>query len=117
MSCTKLDMITRCVNQDVLKQINNGKQRPTYAYVNRAVTCVEKNTPCGYCWCKTHFGFLSVSLLRRHDCLGKQCVFLERFDKHPFWEERDKVAKAKAKRKALNNGRSTYMFKGVEYLI
>ena len=50
----------------------------------------------GYCWCAVHKGYLTVPLLRRHNCLGKQCRFLQRFNSVSFWVQR---AKMKAKRK------------------
>jgi len=55
----------------------------------------------GYCWCSIHKGYLTVPLLRQHDCLGKQCRFLQRFDDTPFWVER---AKMKTKRKEGKEG-------------
>ena len=50
--------------------------------------------PIGYCHCRIHKGYLDCKLLKKHQCLNKQCTFLERYE-HPFWEERLKKKNAK----------------------
>jgi len=56
----------------------------------------ESATIIGYCHCKTHKGYLTMKLLRQHECLSKQCRFLQRFEEEPFWTQQEKM---KAKRK------------------
>ena len=58
------------------------------------------HTPCGYCHCRTHRGYLSTALIKQHECLKKDCPFLDAFETHEFWREREKKrADKKAKRK------------------
>ena len=50
---------------------------------------------CGYC--KRHGCYLTVKMLRQHDCLNKQCYHLIRNEGHKWCQER---ARTKALRKA-----------------
>lgn len=33
----------------------------------------------GYCWSDLHKGYLTMDLLRRHDCLEKNCKYLQMY--------------------------------------
>ena len=48
----------------------------------------SKEHSVGYCHCKTHKGKISVKMLKKHQCLGKQCPFLQKYEDHPYWEQR-----------------------------
>lgn len=62
---------------------------------------------CGYCHSKMHKGYLSVKRLKSHKCLQKQCPMLEKFEEHPYWQERARIkAKKKAKKETKNAGKS-----------
>lgn len=56
---------------------------------------INKCKACGYC--KHHKCYLTVKMLKQHDCLNKQCHHLIKNEKHQWWEER---AAIKSKRKA-----------------
>ena len=45
--------------------------------------------PLGYCHCRLHKGYLDCKLLKKHECLNKQCTFLEKYLEHPYWAQRD----------------------------
>lgn len=53
-------------------------------------------------WCHNHLhkGAVNRSLLEEHDCLGKQCPFLEKNRESPFWEAMEAERLAKEARKA-----------------
>ena len=55
----------------------------------------------GYCHCKHHSGYLNAALLRERDCIAKRCLYLEKYEAHPFWiqlqKENEKREKEKAK--------------------
>ena len=52
---------------------------------------------CGYC--KRHGCYLTVKMLRKHDCLNKQCYHLVRNYEHKWWAQREhKKALRKARK-------------------
>ena len=53
----------------------------------------------GFCHCRAHKGRLSVKNIRQHGCLGKQCPFLQKYDEHPYWAEREKIKELKKAKK------------------
>lgn len=59
------------------------------------------NRSVAYCHCNTHKGRLNARMLKKHQCLGKQCPFLEKYEEHPYWEQR---RKKKALKKAKLTG-------------
>lgn len=76
-------------------------------YVLGASHKFMKNQPCGrnavaYCHLNAHKGALSKNMLKQHQCLAKQCPFLEKYEDHPYWKERArKKAEAKAAKKQI----------------
>ena len=63
----------------------------------------------GYCRCDTHPGFLTISLLKEHECLRKQCHYLERFPTKPFWKERESRKKKREKTKEIHQKRESIL--------
>lgn len=55
----------------------------------------NKNRACGYC--VHHRCYLTVKQVRQHECLQKQCWYLEKNESHNWWQQREA---AKQKRKA-----------------
>ena len=53
----------------------------------------------GFCHHAKHVGYLNERLLKQHDCLGKQCKFLERYRYRSFWIKRDIISALKKKSK------------------
>lgn len=60
---------------------------------------VYLNNIVGFCHCYTHKGFLTKNLLRQHDCINKECPFLEKYRDYPFWEHFDRVQENLSKKK------------------
>ena len=52
---------------------------------------------CGYC--KKHKTGVTVTQLKRKQCLKKQCSALKRYPDHPFWEQHEQMKKLRLKRK------------------
>ena len=48
----------------------------------------RKKLPVGYCRFSGHRGLLDVGLLKKKQCLRKQCRYLQRFENHEYWEYR-----------------------------
>ncbi|MBR5800332.1 MAG: hypothetical protein IKY23_09755 [Lachnospiraceae bacterium] len=69
------------------------KPEMEFKLFNKSVATSE---PVGYCHLQTHPGHISKSLLDQHQCLGKQCPFLERYASHCYWWQRE-IAKQKRK--------------------
>lgn len=48
----------------------------------------EKCKCCGYC--KKKGKYLTVKQMRKKECLGKQCKYLDKQENHTFWKQRNK---------------------------
>lgn len=62
----------------------------------------------GKCHNKLHKGYLTVELLRKHQCIEKNCVFIEKFEDYPFWkkyrnQQQQKLALKTAKKTKKQN--------------
>lgn len=58
---------------------------------------IEPHKAVGYC--KRHGTALTVRTLKCHECLGKQCNALEKYETHDYWRQREqKKASKKAKK-------------------
>lgn len=69
---------------------------------------VDTKAIVGFCHNLIHKGYVTVTLLQKHECLGKKCPYLERFEAYPFWakyeaREKQKASIKKAKKKRLMN--------------
>ena len=47
-----------------------------------------KDNAIAYCHNKKHMGYLTATMLKQHECLKKECPFLEKYDNHQFWIRR-----------------------------
>lgn len=70
----------------------------------------EYNEIIGFCHNKLHKGHLTQKLIKQHECLEKQCKYLEKYTDKPFWKhlEKKKLAKQnhknyKKRKKELEN--------------
>ena len=52
---------------------------------------------CGYC--KRHARYLTVKMVRQHDCLNKQCYHLIKNDNHKWWQQRAEIKQKRKERK------------------
>lgn len=63
---------------------------------------IDINRACGYCL--RHDCYLTVKMLRQHDCLGKQCFHLIKNEKHRWWMQRElKKMKRQERKNRLNS--------------
>ena len=70
-----------------------GKEYKMYRYYDKQY---RAQRPCAICHSKVHPGALSAHNLKDHECLVKQCPFLEKCENHPYWTH---LAKKKAGKK------------------
>ena len=50
-----------------------------------------KNPPA---YCRKHCGYITVTEMKRHECLKKQCRHLCKYE-HPYWQQRENLKKKK----------------------
>lgn len=62
-------------------------------------TYVEPETVVGYCHCDTHPGYICKDTFKKHDCIGKQCVFFEKFNDFPYWISKEREKQIKKERR------------------
>lgn len=55
----------------------------------------EKSRACAFC--RHHHCYLTVKQVRQHECLQKQCWYLQKNESHDWWRHREVM---KQKRKA-----------------
>ena len=53
----------------------------------------------GYCHNLTHRGVITAKSLKEHDCLAKNCTFLEKNADHPYWSRLQEKQEQKRKNK------------------
>ncbi|WP_026653663.1 hypothetical protein [Butyrivibrio proteoclasticus] len=59
----------------------------------------------GFCHYKKHNGFVSEKMLKKHQCLGKNCPYLQKYENHEFWIDRARIKAEKKARKSEEYGR------------
>ena len=62
----------------------------------------EKSRACGYC--RHHHKYLTVKQVRQHECLAKQCWYLQKNESHDWWRQREVVKQRRRERKMANGG-------------
>ena len=64
---------------------------------------INKSKAVGYC--KRHCVALTVKTLKGHNCLGKQCNALKKYEDHDYWRQQEQ---RKGWRKARKQAMATY---------
>ncbi len=64
------------------------------------VLSIRRGRIVGWCRNRIHPGALNKAILEQHDCLGKNCSFLEKNCQSPFWRALEEAKLAKEKLKA-----------------
>lgn len=57
----------------------------------------EKRRACGYCI--HHHKYLTVKQVKQHNCLGKQCWHLHKYEEHDWWRQREQTKQKRKQRK------------------
>lgn len=60
---------------------------------------IAKNRATGYC--HFHKAALTVKTMKGHNCLGKQCDALERYQEHDFWRQHEQKKELRKARKQV----------------
>ena len=61
---------------------------------------IKRGKIVGWCHHSLHKGAMNKAILTQHDCLGKNCPYLQRNPESPFWAARERERESKEKRKA-----------------
>lgn len=48
---------------------------------------ITRNKAVGYC--RHHCAALTVKTLKGHNCLGKQCNYLKKYEDHDYWRQHE----------------------------
>lgn len=59
----------------------------------------EKSKACAYC--THHFCHLTVKQLKQHECLQKQCWYLQKNEQHDWWRQREVIRQKRRERKEM----------------
>ncbi len=49
----------------------------------------KSSAPCGICHNPTHRGYLVAKAIKEHDCIVKNCKYLQKLD-HDYWRQRER---------------------------
>ena len=63
---------------------------------------IGRNRAVGYCY--HHCAALTVKTLKGHNCLGKQCNYLKKYEDHDFWRQHEQKKDLRKARKQKLNG-------------
>lgn len=58
---------------------------------------IGRNRAVGYCY--YHCAALTVKTLKGHNCLGKQCSSLKKYEDHDFWRQHEQKRELRKARK------------------
>lgn len=70
----------------------------TYKLIDGSITY---KTPCACCHYTRHPGYLSVNLMKTHQCLKKECSLLERNKEHSVFKKKKKDINIKKRDKGV----------------
>jgi hypothetical protein len=63
---------------------------------------ITRNKAVGYC--HHHCAALTVKTLKGHNCLGKQCNYLKKYESHDYWRQHEQKKEwRKARKHMLEN--------------
>ena len=71
---------------------------------------IAKNRAVG--WCSYHKTALTVKTLKCHNCLGKQCNALNKYETHDFWRQHEQKKELRKARKQAIANQTLYVYGG-----
>lgn len=51
----------------------------------------------GYCWYPEHTGYLTLPLMREHQCIERKCKRFQKYEEAPYWKTKEEHKKKKKK--------------------
>ena len=86
-----MDNCNKCLSENTELQLVKGLYGSEF----------DKNRACAYC--KHHHKYLTVKQVRQHECLKKQCFYLQKNENHDWWRQREVIKKKRQEKKAHYN--------------
>lgn len=68
-----------------LKFLESGKEARRIRLMNGGSGMIPVGSITGFCHNNAHKGFLTVTLMNKHNCVEKDCHYFERFKEYPYW--------------------------------
>ena len=59
----------------------------------------EKSRACAFC--RHHHCYLTVKQVRQHECLQKQCWYLQKNEHHSWWRQREVLKQKRKERRSI----------------
>lgn len=85
-----------------LEYIKNGTKYRRIPLIDNQLVTVHVGEIAGYCHCRLHKGYVTVNLMNIHNCLGKSCKCLEKFEEYPYWVRAANRKISNSRRRAAN---------------
>lgn len=60
---------------------------------------ISKKSVVGYCHFSEHKGSITKPLLKKHECVSKECHYFEKYKDNPYWKGVEQAQAAKQKRR------------------
>ena len=73
---------------------------------------VKASKRCGLCRHNSHKGYLTVTSIKEHDCLGKNCPYFVKME-HAYWRYRDRRKLEKIAFKNIERNSKTLILRDV----
>ena len=85
----------------MIKEVYNMDINKTQTLYGLYGSQIGRNKAVGYCY--YHCAALTVKTLKNHNCLGKQCGALKKYEDHDFWRQQQQRKEwRKARKERLN---------------
>lgn len=97
-----------------MRELKQSKKNPDKAAVDYFQHGASKENAIAYCHYRKHVGYLSPTLIQQHQCLEKQCPFLEKYELKSYWIKRDIIRILKKYHK--NGDMGKICINGTQYL-
>ena len=68
---------------------------------------ISRTKAVGYC--KKHDAHLTVTTMKKHECLKKCCNHLKKHEENPYWAERERLKEEKKSKKNMGYARYAYV--------
>lgn len=91
------------------KKKNNALLRENTTWMN---SHVPERTAVAFCCYPKHKGYMSAHLVKKHECLRKNCPHLKKYA-HRFWADKVAIKILKSQKK---NGITSVIIDGVEFI-
>ena len=83
----------------MIKEKVLGKKWRAYTTID-GNACKEEQR-IGYCWSEIHRGYLTVRLMKEHQCCERNCRHFQKYEDAQYWKQKEKRKSEKKKAKEI----------------